>query len=99
TTVAGNGEQGFRGDGGPANMARLSGPWRLAVNAAGDLFIADAGNNRVRKVTSNGVISTVAGNGGQGFDGTEGSLATSVQVYAGSLAFDAGGNLLVGEGN
>ena len=49
-TVAGNGTAGFAGDGGPAASAELNGPWAVAVNAAGDLMIADTGNNRIREV-------------------------------------------------
>jgi len=62
TTVAGNSTAGFDGDNGPATSARLYYPYGVAVDAAGDLYIADLQNNRVRKV-SNGVITTVAGNG------------------------------------
>ncbi|MGL5826860.1 MAG: hypothetical protein ACRCYU_18930, partial [Nocardioides sp.] len=64
TTIAGTGTAGNTGDGGPATSARLSAPARVAFDAAGDLFIADAGNHKIRKVTlSTGVITTVAGSG------------------------------------
>lgn len=63
TTVAGNGASGFSGDGGPATAAELAGPTGLAVDAAGDLFIEDTGNERIREVTPNGIITTVAGGG------------------------------------
>ena len=63
TTVAGNGVAGFSGDGGPATSAQLNGPWGVAVDRAGNLFIADSANNRVRRVSSSGDITTVAGNG------------------------------------
>ncbi|HEY2384676.1 MAG TPA: hypothetical protein VGK48_26165, partial [Terriglobia bacterium] len=99
STAAGSGTQGFGGDGGPANFARLSGPTRLAVDAEGDLFIVDSLNNRVREVNSKGIIQTVAGNGGPGFDMTEGSPAASVQVYPWVIAFDAAGDLLIGDNN
>ena len=62
TTVAGNGTCCFSGDNGPATSAQLYGPQGVAVDSAGNLYIADTGNNRIRKV-SNGVITTVAGNG------------------------------------
>jgi len=62
TTVAGNGTQGFSGDGGPAASAQLWGPHGLAADSAGNLYIADTLNGCIRKV-SNGVITTVAGNG------------------------------------
>ena len=59
TTVAGNGERGSSGDGGPAVQAALAGPAAVALDASGNLFIADTGNNSVRKVTADGIISTV----------------------------------------
>jgi sugar lactone lactonase YvrE len=100
TTIAGNGLQGFSGDGGAANNARLWNPMRVAVNAAGDLFIVDTGNYRVRKVAATGIISTVLGTGAYGIDPTEGSVATSVRATdLKSLAFDAFGNLLIGNNN
>jgi len=63
TTVAGTGKAGFSGDGGPATSAQLSSPWAVAVDGGGNLFIADHGNVRVRKVSAAGIITTVAGNG------------------------------------
>jgi uncharacterized protein (TIGR03437 family) len=79
TTVAGNGTPGFSGDNGPATSAQLSGPWGVAVDSAGNLYIADTYNSRIRKVT-NGAITTVAGNGTQSFSGDNGP-ATSAQLY------------------
>ena len=79
TTVAGIGtDGGFSGDNGPATSARLYIPRGVAVDSAGDLYIADSENNRVRKV-SNGVIITVAGSGTAGFSG-DGGPATSAQL-------------------
>jgi hypothetical protein len=66
TTVAGSGVSGFSGDGGPATRARLSNPIGVAVDSAGNFYIADTQNSRIRKV-SNGMITTVAGNGTDGF--------------------------------
>src|SRR5437899_12016874 len=70
TTVAGTGTSGFSGDGGPATSARIStsGSFAVATDSAGNLYIVDGGNNRIRKVNSAGIISTVAGGGG-GNDG------------------------------
>jgi hypothetical protein len=97
STVAGNGTYGFSGDGGPATSARLSLPEGVAVDAAGNLFIADIYNYRVRKVTPGGVISTVAGNGTQGFSG-DGGPATSAQLYNPSfIAVDTAGNLFIAD--
>ena len=61
STVAGDGSPGFRGDGGPASASRLRTPYGIAVDAAGNLYIADLGNNRIRKVAADGAISTVPG--------------------------------------
>ena len=80
TTVAGTGSAGFSGDGGQATSAQLNFPFGVAVDTQGSLYIADYGNNRVRKV-SGGVISTVAGTGAAGFSG-DGGQATSAQLNA-----------------
>ncbi len=88
---------GFSGDGGPATSAQLFNPTGVAVDAAGNLFIADFNNNRIRKVTPAGVISTVAGNGSQGFSG-DGGPATSAQLSGPeSVAVDAAGNLFIAD--
>jgi hypothetical protein len=75
-TIAGVGFAGFTGDGGPATSAELSTPYGIAVNAAGEIFIADQSNNRIRKINTSGIISTVAGNGTAGFAG-DGGQATA----------------------
>src|SRR5690349_14548991 len=67
SVAAGNGVAGFSGDGGTATSAELRVPNGVVVDTDGNLYIADAGNNRVRKVAPSGVISTVAGNGNSGF--------------------------------
>jgi hypothetical protein len=95
STVAGNGTAGFSGDGGPATSARLYNPSGVAIDASGNLFIADLNNNRIRKVTPDGIISTVAGNGASGYGG-DGGLATSAQLNGPSgIAVNAGGNLFI----
>ncbi len=71
-TVAGNGSAGFGGDGGPATSAQLNFPYGLAVDADGNLYIADRNNHRVREVTRDGVIRTIVGNGIPGFAGDGG---------------------------
>jgi streptogramin lyase len=97
TTAAGSGTEGFGGDGGPATAAELFKPAALAVDAAGDLFIADTANNRVRKVSPSGIITTVAGNGTSGFGG-DGGPATAAQLsLVGGLAVDAAGDLYIAD--
>ena len=97
TTVAGTGVQGFSGDGGPATSAQLREPAALAVDAAGSLFIADAKNNRVRRVSPDGVITTAAGTGVEGFFG-DGGQATSAQLKTPyGVAVDVAGNLYIAD--
>lgn len=94
TTVAGNGTAGFSGDGGPATSAQLNGPRAVAVDSAGNLYVADTGNSRVRKI-SDGVISTLVGNGVPGFSG-DGGPATNAQLNIPSgMAIDSQGNIYV----
>jgi sugar lactone lactonase YvrE len=97
STVAGRGGNGFSGDGGSATSALLNYPTGVGVDAAGNLFIADSGNNRIRKVTPAGIISTVAGNGSYGYGG-DGGLAISASLRGPSeLTVDAGGNLFIAD--
>ena len=99
TTAAGNGVAGYSGDSGAAMNAQLNGPQGVAVDAAGNLYIADTGNNRVRLVTSSGAIATVAGNGVAGYSG-DGGPATSAQVgNPAGVAVDALGNLYIADGS
>jgi hypothetical protein len=94
STVAGSDRRGFAGDGGPATQARLHTPSGVAVDSAGTLFFSDEGNQRVRKVDANGIISTVAGGGTKGY--VDGALATATRLGAPTgLAVDAAGNLLI----
>jgi len=100
TTVAGSGTAGFSGDGGPAVKASLDNPTGVAIDSAGNLYIADSGNSRVRKVTPDGVINTVAGGGSAAFSYHEGDPATSAQLYNPTrVAVDAAGNLYIGHTN
>jgi hypothetical protein len=97
TTVAGNGTRGFSGDNIPATSAQFHDPFGVAVDSAGNLYIADSGNNRIRKV-ANGIITTVAGNGTPGFSGDNGP-ATSAQLNGpAGVAVDSAGNLYIADG-
>jgi uncharacterized protein (TIGR03437 family) len=97
TTVAGNGEPGSSGDNGPATGARLTFPTGLAVDAAGNLYIADEQANRIRKVTPGGIIQTVAGNGVSGFGGDGGPAAAAMLAFPDGVAADAAGNLYIAD--
>jgi len=93
TTVAGTGAAGYSGDGGPATAAQLNGPTGLATDPAGNLYVADTGNNVVRKITTGGVISTFAGNGNQGYSGDGVPATTTALNLPQGVAWDSGGNL------
>ena len=97
TTVAGNGTIGYSGDGHQATSAELDYPEGLAMDLAGDLFIADTGNGVVRKVDTNGIITTFAGNGSFTYSG-DGGPAINAGMVPESLAVDAAGNLWEGQG-
>ena len=99
TVVAGNEIRGFFGDGGPATSASLS-PFDVAVDAAGNLYIADTGNVRIRKVSPDGMITSVAGTGidtgsieGEGGDPTD-DLGDGGPATNASLSFPTGGHKL-----
>ncbi len=93
STVVGNGVNDFTGDGGQAINASLGNPQGVAVDSQGNLYIADTGNNRIRKVSSTGIITTIAGNGAMGFAGN-GVPATAAQLNGPSrVALDAAGNV------
>src|SRR5439155_18719749 len=96
STYAGTGTEGFSGDGGPATAAHLDRPDGVALDSAGNLYIADLGNSRIRKVTPGGTISTDAGNGGYGFWG-DGGPATAAQLRPRGMALDPAGNLYIAD--
>lgn len=97
STVAGIGTAGYSGDGGPATGAQFNGPTGVAVDAAGNLYVADTANNCVRKVTSGGTITTVAGNGNQGYGGDGGAATGATLNGPQGLALDASGNLYIAD--
>jgi sugar lactone lactonase YvrE len=99
STVAGNGTLGFGGDGSPATASRISSPHGLAIESSGNLYIADQQNHRIRKVTTEGIISTFAGNGSQGFSGDGGQAALAQFNNPAHVIFDSAGNLYIADGN
>ncbi|MEK0315403.1 NHL domain-containing protein, partial [Cohnella sp. 56] len=94
TTYAGTGISGFSGDGGPANAARLTSPNGLAFDGQGNLYVADTFNYRIRKISPDGTITTVAGTGKRGSTG-DGGPALSAQFSPFDIVFDGAGNCYV----
>ena len=101
TTVAGSSEAGFSGDGGPANLARLSSPHGVTPLPGGGFLIADTGNQRIRRVSPDGTISTIAGTGTSGFSGDGGAAATASldSPKAVEMAGDGGSYVIADAGN
>jgi uncharacterized protein (TIGR03437 family) len=98
TTVAGNGTSGYSGDGGPATSAELHQPYGVAVDAAGNIYIADTSNNRIRKVAAaTGVITTVAGQGGGGYWGDGGPATDAGLNGPDGVAVDGASNLYIAD--
>jgi cysteine-rich repeat protein len=97
-TIAGDGIAGFSGDGGPAAVARLNQPCGVAVDAQGNIFVADMNNSRIRRIDGQSHdIATVAGNGAAGFRG-DGALATDARLrWPTGVAVDDAGNLFIGD--
>jgi uncharacterized repeat protein (TIGR01451 family) len=99
TTVAGSGSCCYSGDGGPATVAELYYPTGVAVDAAGNLYIADSNNQRIRRVNAAGVITTLAGNGTAGYSGDGGASTSAELYYPYGVAVDASGNLYIADSN
>lgn len=95
TTIAGNGTNGFSGDGEQAIDAQLDGAVAVAVDTAGNLFIADYVNQRVRRVSPDGIITTVAGNGTVGYSGDGGPATAAALAQITGVAVDRTGNLFI----
>ena len=96
-TYAGKDTVGFSGDGGQATAAKLHNPCGLATDAAGNVYFADGYNHRIRKITTSGIITTIAGNGTPGFGG-DGSAATAAQLdYPRAVAIDGSGNIFISD--
>lgn len=97
TTIAGTGVGGFGGDGGPAIEAQLNGPSGVAIDASGNLYIADTLNQRIREVTPDGIIATVAGVGTPGFSGDGGPAVSAQMFLPAQVLVDPDGSLFVSE--
>lgn len=97
TTFAGTGEEGFAGDGGPALHAKFFGLMGLALDANGNLYVADAGNRRIRRIDPAGIIHTVAGTGETGMDGSSGPALQAEFRYPSTVAVDCEGSVYVTE--
>ena len=97
TTFAGGGEEGFSGDGGPAVQARLDCPYSVAADGAGNVYIADTCNDRIRKVDATGMITTLAGGGEEGFSGDGGPAVQTRLDGPYSVAADGAGNVYIAD--
>ena len=96
-TIAGIGHQGYSGDGGPATDAQLQGPAGVAVDASGNVYVADAWDHRVRRIDPSGMIVTVAGTGVEGYSGDGGPATDAQLAQPASVAVDASGNVYVAD--
>jgi sugar lactone lactonase YvrE len=96
-TVAGNGQSAFAGDGGLATSAALALPFALAADGSGNIYFADMNNHRIRRIDANGNITTVAGNGQQGFFGDGGSATSAALNHPSAVALDVSGNLYIAD--
>ena len=97
TTVAGNGSGGFIGDGGQATSAEINGAYGTCFDVSGNMYIADALNHRIRKVSTSGIITTIGGTGVAGYSG-DGGQATLAKLYRPTdIAIDAAGNLYISD--
>jgi hypothetical protein len=95
TTIAGNGTYGFGGDGGPATAAMLNGPSDVKIDGSGNIYIADQGNFRIRKINSSGIIQTIAGNGGYTPAGDGGPATAAQFIEPWSVALGPGNTLYI----
>ena len=99
TTIGGNGSKAYGGDGGPATSAGFNFITDIVLDVIGNLYVCDQSHNRIRKIDTSGIVTTVVGNGIGGYNG-EGMPATDAQInYPSCLTFDAAGNMYFGDLN
>ena len=101
STICGNGVPFFSGDGGPASAAKIQAPYLMVSDAAGNIYFADAGNKRIRKIDTFGIITTVAGNGNGmlSYSGDNGQATNAAIGSSSGICFDRLGNMYIGDGN
>ena len=97
TTIAGTGSAGYNGDNIPGTQAQLNTPWRVTMDPAGNLYIADAVNDRIRKLAPNGIITTVAGNGNPGYSGDGGPAINATLRIPEQAEIDVFGNMYIAD--
>jgi large repetitive protein len=95
--LSGDGTGGYSGDNGPATSAELNQPYAVAVDSAGDMYIPDSGNNRIRKVSTSGTITTYAGDGLAGFGGDNGPATSAYLKQPSGVVVDPAGNLYIAD--
>ena len=96
-TIAGTGDPGFSGDGGHATEAKLTSPRGIALDSAGNIYLADTGNQRIRRIDPAGTIRTVVGNGVRGFSGDGGDALLAAFEFPVDVAVDSMGNIYVAD--
>ncbi len=97
TTIAGTGVAGSTGDGGPATAANIKTPVDLLFDAAGNIIFTDFGNHKIRKISTSGIISTIAGTGATGYSGDGGAATAATFYYPSTITLDAAGNLYIAD--
>jgi hypothetical protein len=97
TTIAGKDSAGYSGDGGPATAAKLNFPFDLTADKSGNIYIADAENNRIRKVSTSGIMSTFAGNGTNSYSGDGGPATAAELNYPAGICLDNSGNICIAD--